>query len=352
MKRYRAGIIGCGRIASTSESNHADAHVANPRIDLVAGSDLIEEKLKAFSEKYGVEKLYTNYEDMLDNENLDIVSVTTWPDQHCKLTIAAAERGINVICEKPMALTLAEADQMLEACDKSGAKLAINHQRRCCPYHLRAKELLDEGAIGRLIAVRGEGGGGGGFGLMNTATHLFDQIRIFADDVDWVWAHVTKDGRDITPDDIHQTQRGGGIGAGDKFTAYFRFKNGSYATVDSFGDFGSELIGTEGRILVRQRSRAFATPFAILRPGKGSGEWEPLDPPEEKLKHSSLYWTVQEMIDAIEENRDHRSSGKESRAALEMIMAVYESQICQARIQLPLEFTEHPLERWFIPLSA
>ena len=181
---------------------------------------------------------------------------------------------------------------------------------------------------------------------MNTATHLFDQIRIFAGDVDWVAAHITKGPRDITPEDIHQTQRGGGIGAGDTFTSYFYFKNGVYATVDSFGAFGSELIGTEGRILLRQGSRVFQHPFAILKNGGASGDWNPLQLPEEPLKWSAHTWTVQEMVDCIEENREHRSSGREGRAALELIMAVYESQIRKERIQLPLEFTEHPLERW------
>lgn len=342
MQQYRAGIIGSGRIANT----HAQAYINVPATDLVAASDLIEPKLKEFGSKYNIPVLYADYQEMLEKEELDIVSVCAWPNAHCKPSVVAASCGVNVICEKPMALTLAESDQMIEAANKASVKLAISHQRRCCPYHLHAKQLLDEGAIGKLIAVRGEGGGGASFGLMNTATHLFDQIRIFAGDVDWVSAHVTKGGRDITPDDIHQTQRGGGTGAGDTFTSYFYFKNGAYATVDSFGDFGSELIGTEGRILLRQGSRVFQHPFAILKYGGASGDWKPLEPPGEQLRWNSHTWTVQEMVDCIEEEREHRSSGREGRAALEMIMAVYESQIRKERIQLPLEFTEHPLERW------
>ncbi len=342
MQQYRVGIIGCGRIAET----HAQGYINVPTTDLVAASDLVESKLGEFGGKYNIPALYTDYQEMLEKEKLDIVSVCTWPDAHCKPSVAAASCGVNVICEKPIALTLAEADQMIEAASKASVKLATSHQRRCCPYHLHAKQLIDDGAIGKLIAVRGEGGGGAGFGLMNTATHLFDQIRIFAGDVGWVAAHVTKGGQDITPKDIHQSQRGGGIGAGNTFTAYFHFKNGVYATVDSFGDFGSELIGTEGRILLRQGSRAFQHPFAILKYGSASGDWKPLKPPDEKLKWNPHTWTIFEMVDCIEKEREHRSSGHEGRAALEMIMAVYESQIRKQRIELPLEFTKHPLEKW------
>jgi len=342
MQQYRTGIIGCGRVANT----HAAAYINVPATDLVAASDLIEPKLKEFGSKYNIPALYTDYQEMLEKEALDIVSVCTWPDAHCESSIVAAESGVNVICEKPMALTLAEADQMIEAASKASVKLAISHQRRCCPYHLHAKQLLDEGAIGKLIAVRGEGGGGAGFGLMNTATHLFDQIRIFAGDVSWIAAHVTKGGQDIIPEDIHQTQRGGGIGAGNTFTAYFYFTNGVYAAVDAFGDFGSELIGTEGRILLRQGSRVFQHPFAILKYGSASGDWIPLKPPDDQLKWNPHTWTIFEMADCIKEGREHRSSGREGRAALEMIMAVYESHIRKERIQLPLEFTEHPLKIW------
>ena len=342
MLKYRAGIIGCGRVANA----HAQGYLNLPMTDLVAASDLIEPNLQEFGSKYNIPVLYTDYQEMLDKEALDIVSVCTWPEAHCELSVTAASCGVNVICEKPMALSLAEADKMIEAASQTSVKLAISHQRRCCPYHLHAKQLIEEGAIGKLIAVRGEGGGGAGFGLMNTATHLFDQIRIFAGDVDWVVSHVTTGGRDITPEDIHQAQRGGGIGAGNTFTAYFSFKNGVYATVDSFGDFGSELIGTEGRILLRQGSRVFQHPFAMLKYGSDSGDWQPLKPPADQLKWNPHTRTIFEMVECIEAGREHRSSGWEGRAALDMIMAVYESQIRQRRVQLPLEFINHPLERW------
>lgn len=342
MRQYRAAIIGCGRVANT----HAQGYINLPMTDLVAAADQVEAKLREFGSIYNIPMLYTDYQEMLDQEALDLVSICTWPDAHCELSVTAASHGVNLICEKPMALTLEEADQMIEAASKTSVKLAISHQRRCCPYHLHAKQLIDQGAIGQLIAVRGEGGGGAGFGLMNTATHLFDQIRLFAGEVDWVAAHVTKGQRDITPEDIHQTQRGGGLGAGDRFTSYFYFKNGVYATVDSFGDFGSELIGSKGRILLRQGSRAFQHPFAMLKYGRASGSWQPLKPPDEQLRWNPHTWTIFEMVECIESGRDHPSSGLEGRAALEMIMAVYESQRRQQRIQLPLEDTDHPLERW------
>ena len=346
MKRYRVGIVGCGNISRT----HMHAYRTAFAVDVVAAADIQEEKLKAFSEEYRITALYTDYKEMLDKENLDIISVCTLADSHCDITVNAARRGVHVLCEKPMALDLAEADRMIDACEQAGVKLAVDHHRRGDARYHKAKQLIADGAIGELRVIMAEGATAG-VGLMETATHLYDSIRIFGGDVDWVFAHVTTKAQDISPDDITHVPRSGLV-AGDNAPSYFYFKNGVYAMVHSSGDFGVELIGTKGRILLKEGYSPRPQPhvFGIWTHDNSPGEWQPITterdeliiPPHFRLAYARM---VQEMIDCIEEDREHYSNGKEGRAALELIMAVYESQRTGARVKLPLDVRVNPLKQ-------
>lgn len=111
---YRVGIIGCGRMASTVDEEKqnrpgrvpqpvtlAEAYLQVPQTEVVAVADIGQAKLQAFSARWGVDRLYTDYREMLDAEGLDIVSVATHADLHCEMTVAAAEAGVRaVLCEK------------------------------------------------------------------------------------------------------------------------------------------------------------------------------------------------------------------------------------------------------------
>ena len=193
LKRYRVGIVGCGHISRT----HMHAYRTVFATDVVTAAEVVEDRRQAFSEEYRIATLYNDYREMLDNEDLDIISVCTLADSHCEITVAAAERGIHVLCEKPMALDLEEADRMIDACKQAGVKLAIDHHRRGDARYHFAQQLIADGAIGELQAIIAEGATAG-VGLMETATHLYDSIRIFGGDVDWVFAHITTNGDDIS----------------------------------------------------------------------------------------------------------------------------------------------------------
>src|SRR5687768_9967301 len=138
-RRYRVAIVGCGRIARA----HAAALNAHPAIQLAALCDVSEEGLRAFGQTYGVspDGQFTSHEDLFDSVHPDIVHVCTWPDTHARITRAAAERGIHVYCEKPMALTLQETDEMIAACRQAGVALGINHHRRGDARFIRARQL-------------------------------------------------------------------------------------------------------------------------------------------------------------------------------------------------------------------
>jgi len=351
MKTYRAGVIGVGGVSSL----HTDAYAALPNTELVAAADLSEAALSRFAEKYGIANVYTDYRHMLDEENLDIVSVPTGANVRCQIVLDVAACGVHALIEKPMAIDLAEADAMIAACEKAGTKLAINHQRRCDAQYRKAKQLIDDGAIGELRHIRVMGVNAG-FDMSNNGTHLFDAVRIFGEDAEWVWASVTIDGRDITTDDVtwadrKDTSRKEALVAGDRVSAIFSFKNGARAFYESNreGIFGVELTGTKGRLVCIDGSAGpYPYPLAIWTPDNPAGVWQPIEVPDDEMNQRGLgRWLcgrmITELIRAIETDSEHPSSGYQGRAALELILGIYESQKRGGKVKLPLSPREHPL---------
>lgn len=129
MDTYRTAIIGYGRMAH----GHAKAY-QEVGLPLVAVADISEEALARFRDQFGQRQMYTDYRQMLDEVHPDIISVVTHDQLHCPMVVDAAERGVKgIVCEKPMAMTLKEADRMLTACRLSGTQLTISHQRYYTP---------------------------------------------------------------------------------------------------------------------------------------------------------------------------------------------------------------------------
>ena len=143
--------------------------------------------------------MYGDYREMLERERLDFVAVCPrWLDARAEMVIAAAEAGVKgLFCEKPFARTLAEADAMLEACERAGTRVAVAH-RRANPYEQRARAMVEEGAIGELQSLRGQGKcdhRSGAQDLMVLGTHMMDSMRYVAgSDVVWASGHVTQTG--------------------------------------------------------------------------------------------------------------------------------------------------------------
>src|SRR5579884_4182313 len=144
--RYRVVIIACGGISQS----HARGWKATDAVEIAALADTSAEALAQFGEKYDVpeDRWYADYREMLDRERPDIVSVCSWHGQHAEMTIAAAARKPKVIlCEKPMATSLGEADAMLTAAQRNGVKLAISHMRRFYTGWEQARRVVLSGEI-------------------------------------------------------------------------------------------------------------------------------------------------------------------------------------------------------------
>ena len=356
MKIYRTGIVG-----TTHLSSHVSSLNAAPGVELIAAAAQNNAERKQFQE-CGVATVYSSYEEMLADAELDIVEIITNPIQRYGMTLAAAERDIHVLGEKPIATSLNHADEMVAACDRAGVQLAIHHIRRCDPYHLRAKTLLEDGYIGDLVTMRAtlRCPHPSGHSLINLGTHLFDIARFFAGDVEWLDGHVTTNGRAATTKDIQPHPGGMGPMAGDKSTTILGFKNGVTATVEFWRAepeyFGIELIGTKGALTVRipeSPGPLMHRSDALWSADPEDNVWQPIELSAAELAgRSPGSWddvyriAVEEFVRCIETGAEHPISGAQAVKALELILGTYESHRLGARVSIPLTERRHPLEVW------
>ena len=148
----RAAIIGTGAVAHL----HAQAIALDPLAELVACSNRNAERREAFADRYAVPGRYETLEDLLVAEAVDVVHLCTPPDLHREQTLQAVAAGVHVVCEKPPALSLAELDDMQEACDEAGLAFAIIFQQRTGTGAAHVRDLLRSGALGRPLLAQCE----------------------------------------------------------------------------------------------------------------------------------------------------------------------------------------------------
>ena len=356
MKKYRTGISGSAHINS-----HLYSLNAVPNIELVAAVAQTEAEKRPF-QSYGISTFYQNYKEKLDNENLDIFEIDSAPNLRYEMTLEAAKRGIHVLGEKPIAVSLKAGNEMVNACEKAGVQFAIHNIRRCDPDHIRAKELLEEGFIGELLSIQAicRDPRPAGHCLINLGTHLFDITRFFGGDANWIFGHVTIEGRDVTAEDIEESFDGLGLIAGDKANVSLGFKNGVTAKVEFWMAtpqyFGIELIGTDGSLIIRQPE--FPEPMMYRKDALWSANptenvWKPIELSPKMLakldpnRWDSVYrMVVEEFVRCIGTGDEHPTSGFQALKALELILGTYESHRLRERVTLPLAQRKHPLGAW------
>ena len=153
----RIGIIGCGKIAQV---RHLPEYAENPDVQIAALADLNPERTKELAQRYGA-KAYASDKELLADPSIDAVSICSANNSHAEMAIAALKAGKHVLCEKPMATTLEECEEMVRTAREAGKFLMIGHNQRLAKAHAVAKELIDQGMIGRIITFRTTFGHGG-----------------------------------------------------------------------------------------------------------------------------------------------------------------------------------------------
>lgn len=186
------GVVGTGRIV---EGTMAPAMVAEPECELVAAVSRDQGRADAFAAKFGAPFAYTDYEAMLANPEVQAVYIATPNAQHAAQVVAAARAGKHVLCDKPMAVTVADAIAEVEACARAGVRLGINFHNRHLPWVRDVKRIVEQGLIGDVINVQVEASAGGrppvdwrtdpelaGLGTVyNVGVHVFDFLRFILD---------------------------------------------------------------------------------------------------------------------------------------------------------------------------
>lgn len=150
MSKIRVAVIGCGSI---SKYRHIPEYAGHEQVELVAFVDPIIERAQIFADEYGAQA-FTDYKEMLAAVKPDAVSVCTPNYLHAEMSIEAAKAGAHVLVEKPMAVTDEEAAAMIEAAKENNVKLMVGQNQRFMPPHLKAKEILQTGVLGRVLTFR------------------------------------------------------------------------------------------------------------------------------------------------------------------------------------------------------
>jgi predicted dehydrogenase len=362
METLRAAVIGrTGR----GDYGHGldEVWTGLEGVQLVAVADDNKSGLAATAKKLNVDKAFADYRQMFDQVKPDVVSIgVRWVDQHREMVVAAAERGIHVYLEKPLCRTLAEADEMIAACERTHVKLAIAHTTRHSPRIPVVKEMIASHKIGRVLEFRGRGkedGRGGGEDLWVLGTHVMDLIRLLGGDAAWCFAQVTQAGQPITKADVAEGNEGLGPLAGDGVvamygmpraaTAYFATQRG---TSGKRPRFALQIFGSDG---ILEITTGYLPSVKYLAdpswsPGQSGAKWEGVSSaglgkkePLTDDKAAGHRQAVLELIRAIRENRQPQGSIYDGRAAMEMIVAVFESQRLGKPVELPLKNRQNPL---------
>lgn len=361
-KTFKAAVIGRTGHGDYGHGIHTVWQEV-PNVELVAVADDDRAGLAEAAKLLKVNKTYADYRRMLDEVKPDVVGIgPRWIDQHRDMVVAAAQRGIHIYMEKPFCRTLAEADEMIAACERTHVKLAIAHQTRYSPKLTVVKRLIAEGKLGRLIELRGRGKEdqrGGGEDLFVLGSHIMDLILALGGLPAWCFASVLQEGKAITASDIREGPEGLGPLAGDAVRAMYGLPNGVTAYFASNRNsgggkrFGLQILGSEG-ILEMQTGYLPAVKFladATWSPGRSGAKWQDVssqgigvpEPLTGDNAHEGNALAVKDLLAAIEENREPLDNMYEARGTIEMIMAVFESHRLGRAVPLPLENRKHPL---------
>jgi predicted dehydrogenase len=193
--RLKVGIIGCGAVA---ELAHLPTLTKHPLVSVYALVDKNEERAKELAEKFCLDNTYDNYEDIYEKVDMAVIALPN--HLHAKPTMDFLQHDVNVLCEKPMALSVSECKSMIQACEKSKAKLMISHQRRFMSNIVLARRMIDSGSLGDLTEYncivgakfrwptqtgfyfkKEEAGGGV---LIDMGVHILDLLLWFFGDVE------------------------------------------------------------------------------------------------------------------------------------------------------------------------
>lgn len=340
-------LIGCGRISP----NHIAAAKQNG-LAFCAICDVVPENMADKAVKFELPasvRQYTDYKEMLTKEQPALVAIATESGKHAAIALDCIEAGCNVIIEKPIALSIADADAIIAAAERKGVKVCASHQNRFNKSIAKIRDAYNKNRFGRLFygtahirwnrgweyysraKWRGTWEEDGG-ALMNQCIHNIDLLRwMMGDEVDEVFAYTDRLNHDY-------------IQAEDLGIALVKFKNGAYGIIEGTTDiYPSNLeetlyiFGEKGTVKAGGQSDNVIEEWrfsdALDDPEEVKAEFHENPPNVYGFGHTPLY---ADMIDAIENNRQPYVSAQDGKRALELVLAIYQSAAWGRPVKLPL----------------
>lgn len=345
-KKYIIGIIGCGRIASSLEddplrgkpASHAGAYDIHPKTKIIAGCDVNPETLQTFGKRWGVTSLYTDYRELLETKKPDIISVTTWTENHSEIVIYAAQSGNvkGIYCEKPIAINLTQAKKMMRACKKNNVVMVVGHERRWDGRYRTIRDMILSGELGTVRSITGYSLSGrppqmsrkkfGGGPMFHDGTHMVDLFRFFGGEVESVIGLADRPFGDkcieSTAVGMIRFKNGASgliIGGGER--DYFHFE------IDIHTDKARIILGNHtAELYVTEKSKRYTDFTELIKKPFPSVNGQNINP---------FVGGVADLIREMETGEPSISSGKDGYKALEIITALYKSAD-NGSVKLPL----------------
>lgn len=341
-------LIGCGRIAV----NHIKAALNN-KLEIVAVCDVLPEAMETLLAKHGLEKdssikRYTDYKTMLAENDLQLISIATESGIHAQIALDCIDAGVNIIIEKPMAMNMVDAEEIIRRSEAKGVKVSACHQNRFNVAVQETRRALEAGRFGKLshgsIHVRWNRNKGyydqapwrgtwaqDGGCLMNQCIHGIDLLR-------WMMGDEVEEVYGVTRQQFHHYLEAEDIGM-----AVVKFKNGAIGTIEGTTNVYPKnleetlyLFGETGTVKIGGTSTNNIDVWDFADEGEADTKNKGLQEATSNVYgngHTSLF---ADMMDAIEHDRKPYVDAVAGRNALEMILAIYKSQKTGQPVKLPL----------------
>jgi len=342
MDKLKVGIVGCGRISVVYKDVF---HKCEDRITVGYAVDKVLERARAFAEDFDSCGYSNNFEDILEQE-LDVVHICTPHHLHKEQVIKCLNAGFNVLTEKPMAITLKDADEMIEAANRSGKKFGVIFQNRYIEGVREAKRLIKQGKLGKIVGAwslltwwrppsyyecdwKGRWDTEGGGVLIDQAIHSIDLVQHLVDSpVKWIHGHI--DNRVLKNVEVE-----------DVADAAIGFENGCIYSLFATNYYVHnapiqiEILGEKGKINIKG--------FDVTIEIEGNSyEVKPAPLTDVEFKGQGYWGTyhyeqISEYYDCVINDKPVTINGKEGRKALEIVLGVYRSARENKRIYLPFD---------------
>jgi len=347
-KDLRVGVIGAGDIAVRG---HIPGYKATDGVEVVALCDVKEERVRSTAAKLGIPHTYTDYREMLAQESPDLVSVCSPNAFHTPMAIAALEAGANVLCEKPMALTYADACAMVETSKRVNRILTVGFNNRYRPEMQAAKEIMRSGKLGDLYYAKasllrrsGIPGYGswftnrdlaGGGAIMDIGCHILDLTLWLLDHPKPVsvsgatYAMFGPQAKALGTWGADHYPAGARFDVDDLTTAFVRFANGLTLTLEaSWAGHNTDgerlqIFGTEGGIEVNPKLFGKEQPVHIFGEDEEGLTEEPIDFAE--AAGPSYQLEISDLVSAIHKGRPPLVTGEQAAMVVQIVEAIYES---------------------------